>query len=95
MDINQFDMKNNYYVPNLNEFHISFEYEEYLESNAKFVSLIISEEDLFSSESKYYSENQFNNIKIKILENKIRVKYLSIKDITNLGFKQTPFNFYS
>lgn len=67
--------ENKYYVPDISEFHVGFEY-EYYENNvwykSKFTAGCIRKDD--------------NRIQPEI-ERKTRVKYLDISDIEELGWK--------
>ena len=70
-----------YYTPNIEEFHVGFEY-EYLTNGDEWVKHIINNKaDLIDC---------IEDIK----ESKIRVKYLDKEDIESLGFGKMDFSFY-
>lgn len=74
-------MENKYYIPNIEEFHIGFEYEG-LERDGSFSKRIYGKEKIFNN----YIDN-FSNLELYINTNQIRVKYLDKEDIESLGFK--------
>jgi hypothetical protein len=73
---------NKYYVPEISEFHVGFEY-EYL--NAKDDWKTTND---FSNEYMYEDSPLYGVIK-DLQQNKIRVKYLDKEDIESLGFKMS------
>jgi hypothetical protein len=73
-------MENKYYTPELEEFHVGFEYE-----------VMIPEKNLWSNEIFHLNDSHINLIKYVKLQdeftkNKIRVKHLDIEDIDSLGW---------
>jgi len=74
-------MKNKYYTPKIEEFHVGFEYEvQANDDSTEFENIIISKnKDSFSFMNRY----ALNNIPYDV-----RVKYLDREDIESLGFKE-------
>ena len=70
-----------YYTPELEEFHIGFEYECWVDD--KWYRQPLDENDLIDF-------RDFNR-KLKGLPSEIRVKYLDKEDIESLGFKEGIF----
>lgn len=87
-------MKNKYYTPTIEEFHVGFEY-EYLESE-KWEKETITEGSLSSGDcgADHYVENDFNHIRNLLPKDKIRVKHLDREDIESLGWKDIEDNFF-
>jgi hypothetical protein len=82
--------ENKYYTPNLEEFHIGFEY-EYNYRNKGWFKNILGCEDLTSSNDGFYEHyNPFTEeIEISnIRKTEFRVKCLDKEDIESLGFIQ-------
>lgn len=78
-------MENKYYTPEIEEFSVGFEYEEYIAgSNTEYVSKFWSPED-------HFVLNVFEN---NFQEGWLRVKCLDQKDIESLGFKLDPIRSY-
>lgn len=65
-------MVDKYYTPELEEFHVGFEYEMRVENEWFYRNVI----------------PQWDGLKSMIKENSIRVKYLDREDIESFGFKQ-------
>lgn len=94
-------MKNKYYTPNLEEFHIGFEY-EFLEQHGspdeQWVKKILTR--ISDGENDMYLGDTFvaiENYDIVYLRNAWRVKYLDIEDLESLGWEcltksKTKFN---
>lgn len=73
-------MGNKYYVPNIEEFRIGFEYEVY-----------IPEKELWSTETFYLNKSHIDIIKYVNIQTentlrRVRVKYLDKEDIKSFGF---------
>lgn len=78
-------MENKYYTPEIEEFNVGFEYEEYIAgSNTEYVSKFWNPEDPFV----------LNVFKNNFQEGWLRVKCLDQKDIESLGFKLDPIRSY-
>lgn len=83
--------KNKYYTPEIEEFHIGFEFEEYIPgTNTEY------------SKQEYYTTSHFNMMyntySNNLQEGWARVKYLDQSDIESLGFEFTinpDFDFIS
>ena len=71
-------MKNKYYTPEIEEFHVGFEYE--FRTTVNWESKIFSENDFGS----YFNPD---GIEGKLKESRLRVKYLDKADIESLGFQ--------
>lgn len=82
-------MDNKYYTPSIEEFHIGFEYEVEAEGSWE-----DSVEDVWGwYRYKFYTGTCFrdlDDIKEKLKNNLIRVKYLDREDIESLGFEFKP-----
>lgn len=75
-------MENKYYVPEISEFHVGFEYEVLsLESDLQ-ACVYIWEKEIFNTNSK------IEGCKQTIDMGYIRVKYLDREDIESLGFRR-------
>jgi hypothetical protein len=78
-------MENKYYTPQIEEFHVGFEY-EYLTVDGKWVK------DIFMSIKPEDTEQMDLSIVESILKNhstELRVKYIDKEDIVSLGWKVT------
>jgi len=78
-----------YYTPNISEFHVGFEYEEYIDGRNKFIKKTIESTDLIVL---FGDETIFDCIIENLSLSKIRVKYLDKEDIESLGFVCTRSN---
>lgn len=74
-------MENKYYIPDISEFHVGFEFEvnqfPNLENVDKWVNF------------KVIGNYTYNMIHQSLVKNLIRVKYLDADDITSLGFEES------
>jgi hypothetical protein len=75
-------MKDKYYTPGIEEFHVGFEYERI--NGTTWETAKINQHDFSSLLSYKDEENEFDEINKKIRE--VRVKYLDKEDIESLGF---------
>jgi hypothetical protein len=67
---------NKYYIPQIEEFHIGFEYER------KYISFEEWKKEIYLL---HYDCN-LNKLNVRIIDGEIRVKYLDQSDIESLGF---------
>ncbi len=71
---------NKYYRPDIEEFHVGFEYERFIpRSNT-------TEEECWNQLSMSINYLSLDEIDDEIIEKEIRVKYLDREDIENFGF---------
>lgn len=78
-----------FYVPEISEFHVGFEYQVLDENGYHKVTLtdsMLSQNLQFRSRSV----NFFQYIKEEIDKQKIKIKYLDKEDIESLGWKESP-----
>lgn len=73
---------NKYYIPNIEEFYVGFEF-EYRNSKAKYIK-----SNDFSYTLMEIDSDCINNLKSDLQNNQIRVKYLDKEDIEELEFKE-------
>lgn len=78
-------MKDKYYTPELEEFHIGFRY-ELKESRDKWYRHVLDADDYITHAGVDYNHFEENMIHYR-LEGHIRVKHLDRKDIEELGWK--------
>lgn len=74
-----------YYTPEIEEFHIDFEYEYYNEYSNQWVEHICDLDDFGKDEMGPY-DNESTVLPIESYEGRIRVKYLDQQDIKDLGW---------
>jgi len=80
-------MKEKYYVPKINEFHIGFEFEEEFK-NPNHRKLMKALEDKYEwVKLKLDISHSLSRITSKIKENRVRVKYLDESDLIELGWE--------
>ncbi|MGH2666060.1 hypothetical protein [Flavobacterium sp.] len=73
-----------YYTPEIEEFHVGFEYENQHDRH-----------HIFNWEDKVFKKSsKLSKIKQKLLENKIRVAYLDKENIESLGWIQRDYDTY-
>lgn len=77
-------MKNKYYTPELEEFHIGFEYEIIYDDEIK--PAIFNAFDMMGI-LRPDTKNTLGGIMWKIRDRRVRVKFLDSEDIESLGFK--------
>lgn len=77
-------MENKYYTPNIEEFHVGFEYER----------LYQNDDILYQWDKEEMSVNflTLDDIDNEILNEEIRVKFLDKEDIESLGWVEEPVN---
>src|SRR3990167_11102970 len=82
-----------YYTPELDEFHIGFEFEiidyssnnyEKDKSTCTWDKSVLKREDIFSA---YKEDSYFETVVSYLNNNHVRVKYLDREDIQSLGFE--------
>lgn len=73
-------MENKYYIPEISELYVGFEYEEYNQYRDKWCKKILTKKDLESLGSFMY------NFLESFESDNIRVKYLDKSDIESFGF---------
>ena len=79
-------MKNKYYTPSIEEFHVGFEYESLEEgSQTKFNKDIVTDNHLYGD----YEQNTLLS-ELYFHPERARVKYLDQEDIESLGFEVSP-----
>jgi hypothetical protein len=82
-------MENKYYTPEIEEFHVGFEYEiygTYASNNIEGVWLpVVYEEDLVNLTDDSFTVN-LSRFNYRIAKKTIRVKHLDQEDIESLGF---------
>jgi len=94
-------MENKYYTPELSEFHIGFEYEY----NPSLIELNLWYLDNNNNSNKWYSESftagnvlegesEITEIQRLIESKAIRVKYLDLQDLEDLGFVKTDIGVF-
>lgn len=73
-------MDNKYYTPDIEDFHVGFEYEEYYNDiwNKEIITI--------DSYGGNISGGFFHDTLMELKDNNIRVKYLTKEDIESLGF---------
>lgn len=71
-------MENKYYTPEIEEFHVGFEYER--------LHMLINYDQKWHTEEVTHIKNDLTFFNKEIKENRIRVKYLNREDIESLGF---------
>lgn len=69
-----------FYVPDISEFHIGFEFEEWTYTGNR------------NWTQKIFNETNFESISLKLNKGKIRVKTLNREDIESLGFEYSGNN---
>lgn len=80
-------MENKYYKPDLEEFHLGFEYEAETTN--------YPDKNNWHPETFYLNKSHLDIVTINTLyNNKVRVKYLNKEDIESLGFKEQSKNYY-
>ena len=83
-------MEDKYYTPEIEEFHVGFEYEiygTYASNNIEGVWLpVVYEEDLVNLTDDSFTVN-LSRFNYRIAKKTIRVKYLDREDIESLGFE--------
>lgn len=79
--------ENKYYTPELNEFHVGFEYEEYY--SGSWHSLVYDGSEVIV---RGHHMNEYGDFYDSIEEAEVRVKYLSKECIESLGWKAKDFN---
>jgi hypothetical protein len=82
-------MNNKYYTPKVEEFHVGFEYEEFINFDMLLIRSIDHEDDIIwiKTHLDVNMTFEFMEIPFKIMRDCIRVKYLDKEDIEDLGFK--------
>lgn len=93
-------MDTKYYIPDISEFHVGFEY-EHCHSSIRFVMLDLRTGDRTNEtepkeiwEKSVFTGNEFDvwkssfNFDDSLRDGQIRVKYLDKEDIESLGFKE-------
>lgn len=80
-------MKDKYYTPAIEEFHVGFEYEELINDDMLSIRSDNHIDDIYWCKIKL-SDNyiSFSELPSKIKYEQIRVKYLDKEDIESLGF---------
>lgn len=73
-------MENKYYTPNLEDFHVGFEYE--VKEEKTFEKVVFKITDIYN----YPLINTILNLQEKVEDSYIRVKYLDREDIESLGW---------
>ena len=79
-------MDNKYYTPEIEEFHVGFEYEYQSYNKISWTNYIVTEEDLTSSQMDLCASNGIEDVFDKLKTNGVRVKYLDKSDIESCGF---------
>ena len=74
------DVKDKYYTPSIEEFHVGFEYEDYNKYRKEWIKSIWTREDFENDSHVYYLFELFYG-------KQLRVKYLDKEDIESLGFE--------
>lgn len=75
-------MEAQYYVPEISEFHVGFEYEEYndwIEQN--------DNEPTWNRKTIFTHNANLTALNVSLQKNEIRVKHLDIQDIESLGWE--------
>lgn len=83
-----------YYTPNIEEFHVGFEYN--VIDRAGYHSVVLT--DTMLSQNLIFATGQVNFyswVKGELGKGNIQVKYLDKEDIESLGFIQTDFETYN
>lgn len=81
-------MKNKYYTPSIEEFHVGFEYEvQANDDSTEFEKLTIEKS---KRDFEFLNRYALNNINYDV-----RVKYLDKEDIESLGFIETSNNWFT
>jgi hypothetical protein len=81
-------MENNkYYTPEINEFHVGFEYEEYDYKSDEWLKWVCDVEDLNHITSSYIQNKLYSSNADNLLST-TRVKYLDKEDFKDLSFIQ-------
>lgn len=83
--------ENKYYIPSIEEFYISFEFEELLQEKPTKMR-VYSKEELKAfpyswMKLEFNTSHSISSIARKIKDGKIRVKYLDHSDVEELGFE--------
>lgn len=73
-------MYENYYTPTIDEFHVGFEYELYLDS----ADIGFQWNEMITDTSELLPLNEIEGL---LERHKIRVKYIDIDDLDEIGFK--------
>lgn len=85
---------NKYYTPDIEEFHVGFEYEKF-EKTLVYDNQWRFKLNKYKFNTKHVTNTFFNyNFVEDLKEDKIRVKYLDQEDIESLGFKYQKHNTY-
>lgn len=79
-------MENKYYTPEIEEFHIGFEYEIYSDKIATYPINGSYEQTNFHRHKYDTKDIRLSQLGTRIFEKKVRVKYLDKEDIESLGF---------
>ena len=79
-------MNDKYYTPEIEEFHVGFEYEVLIDGS--WIRFVCDKHFCLTNVYSNYSEKFSVDEKIK--DNKCRVKYLDVEDLDSLGFEIPP-----
>ena len=80
-------MYDKYYTPAIEEFHIGFEYEENRYGKIKYEEELSNFNTAWYKECYNFNSPYFDSVKEDILNGCIRVKYLDVDDLVQLGFE--------
>lgn len=80
-------IKEKYYIPEIEEFHVGFEYEDRFDSESEFENKI-----LIADTYEYPDYDNLGFLQYKCKSKDVRVKYLNKEDVESLGFICTGCN---
>lgn len=86
-------MESKYYIPNIDEFFVGFEYES--KSGINWLKLVYEGSQVLKSNS-YFDDSgcEYEAVEDDLKDSLYRVKYLDKSDIESLGFKHKGSNWY-
>lgn len=87
-------MENKYYTPEIEEFHVGFEF-EVLNNEGKFYIPGLAKNEWSSIESNFGIFTSVEKIQRLILDKQIRVKHLDREDIESLGWHKHQKTYFS
>jgi hypothetical protein len=85
------EMENKYYTPEINEFHVGFEY-EHLKQDGVWHKQTTKSYTLIRDFDTFHGRDISLTLQACIDENFVRVKYLDFEDIESLGWNMTTGN---